>query len=329
MSTILTSDKLIRSIKRRGFIPNDQVTFTDEDFLEMATEEITIGLMEQIIEARGDYLVYQVDVPIVAGVTKYDIPARAHGNKLREASINDINNRDRVMYDLFQVAVEDLADINNYYNYNAKTVFYLENNKVVLNPDLVNTGAYVLRMFFYMRPNKLVVNNRAGIIQSITDAVEIVNGVEIPVKQLSFSSLPKHFNTSIKYDITANFSPNKILNFSLSPVSINLTLKTISFRSSDFVSEPIGVGNYVTQEEETIVPNIPTEYHPVVAQRTVRACMEAMNDDAGFAKATAKLQEMENQVMGIVRNRVEGAPRKIKNRGGSLRNGINKTFKKW
>lgn len=328
MSNILTSDKLIKSIKRRGFVPNDQVTFTDEDFLEMATEEITIGLMEQIIAARGDYLVYHVDVPVQDGVYKYDIPSRAHGNKLRDASLNDVNSPDDVLYDLTQVAVEDLSDIENYYTYNARTCFYLENNKLILNKDLVKGGTYLLRMYFYMRPNKLVVNNRAAIVQSISDDVEVIGSENVPVKKLSFSSLPKHFSSAIEYDITSHKSPNKILDFSLVPVSINLTTKTIAFKADD-LTEEIFIGDYITQAEETIVPNIPTEYHPVVAQRTVRACMEALNDDAGFTKASAKLTEMEKDVMKIVVNRVEGSPKKIKNRRGTLRNGINKTFTKW
>ena len=156
MSSILTSSKLVKSIKRRGFLPNDQVTFTDEDFLEMATEEITIGLMEQIIDARGDFLVYHIDIPIQQGITKYPLPSRAHGDKLREASINDINTPDKVVYDLFQVQIEDLVEVRNYYSYNARTIFYLENNNIVLTGDMVKSGTYNLRMYFYMRPNKLV-----------------------------------------------------------------------------------------------------------------------------------------------------------------------------
>jgi hypothetical protein len=328
MSSILTSDKLIRSIKRRGFLPNDQVTFTDEDFLEMATEEITIGLMEQIIIARGEYLVYHIDVPIVDGVNRYDIPTRAHGVKLRDACINDIRDPETVLYDLFQASIEDLADIENYYAYNTRTVFYVENNQIVLSKDIVKGNTFNLRMYFYMRPNKLVVNNRAGIVQSITDGTEIIGSETVATKTLSFMTIPKHFSTAIEYDITTHKSPNKILSFSLVPVSVNLTLKTVTFKASD-LDPSIQVGNYVTQAEETIVPNLPTEYHPVVAQRTVRACMEAMNDDAGFAKASAKLAEMEQQVLKIVTNRVEGAPKKIKNRGGTLRAGLNKTYKRW
>jgi hypothetical protein len=327
LSTILKTDKLIQSIKRRSFIPNDQATFSNDDFLEMATEEITLGLMEQIITSRGNYLVYHVDIPLVEGQTAYTIPSRAHGNKLREASINDKQKPEEVVYDLVQIDFEDVADLDKYYSANTQKTFYLKNDKVIISEDIIN-DSYNLRMYFYMRPNKLVTLDRAATISSIVDSTEIIDSVSTPVKVISFTSIPKHFSSSLQYDIVTHESPNKILNFSLSPVAINLTLKTLTIKTSD-LKEDIAVGNFVTQAEESIVPNIPTEYHPIVAQRTARACLEAMNDDAGFAKATRKLEEMEKAILNIVTNRVEGSPKKIKQRNGTLLNGINKTTQKW
>lgn len=325
MSTILTSKDLIRSIKRRAFIPKDQSTFTDADFLEIATEEITLGLMEQILEARGNYLVYHIDVPLVADQFEYEIPSRAHGSKLRDASINDASDVDNVLWDLKQVDVEDLSYLNE--GSYSGTHFYIENDKVILSESIVADNRNI-RMYFYMRPNKLVVNERGGVIASIADGVEVVGAENVNVKIFSFTTLPTHFTTAIDYDITSHVSPNKIVLFSLEPVTINTTLKTVSFRASD-ITETVAVGDYLTQAEETIVPNLPTEFHPIVAQRAARACLEAMNDDTGFAKASAKLKEMEESVLKIITNRVEGSPKKIKNRDGTLRQGINKTFRKW
>ena len=48
MSSVLKTSDLIRSIKRRAMIPSSQETFTDEDFLEMATEEVNLGLVPLI-----------------------------------------------------------------------------------------------------------------------------------------------------------------------------------------------------------------------------------------------------------------------------------------
>jgi hypothetical protein len=326
MSSILDSTKLIASIRRRAFIPRDQNTFTDDDFLEMASEEITIGLMEQIIEARGDYLVYFVDIPLVEGQNKYDIPYRAHGSKLRAASINDANDIEKVVYDLKQVAIEDIPDLD-FNSPFAQTLFYLENNKVVLSSDVISID-YNIRMYFYMRPSKLVQNKRGGTIESITDAVEVVDSENVDVKVLSFTTLPTHFSSALLYDICGSNSPNKIKAWDLTCVSVNNTLKTVSILASEW-DDDIVVGDYLTKAEETIVPNLPTVYHPIVAQRTARACLESLNDDAGYAKATAKLNEMEKSVLKIVTNRVEGSPKKIKNRGGTLRSSVNKNARRW
>lgn len=325
MSSILTSRDLIKSIQRRGFIPRDQATFTDEDFLAMATEEVNIGLMDQIIEARGDYLVYHVDFPLSSETSEFSIPSRAHGNKLRDAAIVDSNGN--VVSELTQLSVEDLADQDNYYGSATPSYFYVQNDSLILGQELTSHQGNSLRMYFYMRPNKLVLNDRAAIVSSIADATEDINGIPTAVKVLSFATLPKHFTSELLYDSTKAISPNKILKWDLSPVTVNLTFKTISFLPESVVG--IALGDYITKSEETIVPNVPTEYHPVIAQRVAVACMEAMGDEQNKQSAERKLAQMEKAVLKMVTNRVEGAPRKIKNRHGALMSGVNKIFRRW
>jgi hypothetical protein len=92
MSSILKTDALIKSIKRRGFLPRSQETFLDEDFLEMATEEINLGLVPLIQRMHEEHLIYSVDIDLESGVIRYPIPARAHGNKLRDVYLVDENN---------------------------------------------------------------------------------------------------------------------------------------------------------------------------------------------------------------------------------------------
>jgi len=305
MSSILNSANLIRSIRRRGFIPRDQSTFSDEDFLEMATEEINIGLMEQIIEARGDYLVVFKDVPIIGTITEYSIPSRAHGNKLRAVCIVDSSGK--LVNELTQIQLDQPADTGTVNS------FFMRNNKVVLNQASSHNGEYI-RMSFYIRPNKLVVTNRAATIATIGDgvAVDLVTATKI----LSFATLPTHFTSSIKYDITGAESPNKIMHYGLTANSINLLTKTISFIATDVPD--MSAGDFITLAEETIVPNVPTEYHPVIAQRVAVACLEAMGDEQNKVSAERKLLQMEKSVLKIVTNRVEGSPKKIRQRNGTL-----------
>lgn len=302
MSSILNNTKLVSSIKRRAFIPNDQVTFSTDDLLEMATEEINIGLMEQIIEARGDYLVEYVDVALALGQTEYSIPSRAHGDKLRAVTIVDSDGE--VIYDNLQQITMDVP-----LELRTANTFLMRNNKVVLNEHLLSSEDYYLRMYFYIRPNKLVQTSRGGVITSITD-----NGDD--TTSVSFTTFPSHFTSLLTYDVVSNKSPNKIVKFDLTPTAVNSTTKTITFSSDDL--EDVEVGHYLMQAEETIVPNVPTEYHPVIAQRVAVACLEAMGDEANKQSAERKLAQMEKSVLKIVTNRVEGQPKKIRNTTGPL-----------
>jgi hypothetical protein len=110
MSSILKSSGLIRSIKRRAFIPSSQETFTDEDFLEMATEEINLGLVTLIQRMHEEHLVYYVDIEVIAGEKRYPIPARAHGNKLRDVALVDENSN------IFEMHRYSLNEISMFFN---------------------------------------------------------------------------------------------------------------------------------------------------------------------------------------------------------------------
>lgn len=402
MSNILTSNALIKSIKRRAFLPESQNTFSPEDFLEMATEEINIGLMEKIIDVRGDYLVYYIDVPLQTGVYSYPIPSRAHGNKLRDVAIVDSNKQ--TVFELSQIELDEISDYSDSfsYAYNNFSVFYLENDSVVFPKQAPTaTGNYV-RMHFYMRPNSLVAETRAGTINSVTESTEVdnitprsgaisnisvanptvitsnnhnlsngdkvsitgsnstpsIDGIHtisvidnntfsinvnvtvlgsigswtkiVDVYVLNFSKIPEHFVTSFKYDIVQAESPNKIQTYDLVSNVINGTVHTISFPKSQFSSYKPLNGDYVTKATETIVPNMPLELHPIIAQRVAVACLEAMGDEQNKQSAERKLKSMEDAAMSIISNRVEGAPKKIKQRFGTIRDSlIKKIYRRW
>lgn len=393
MSSILTSDKLINTVKRRGFVPNSQETFTSEDLLEMATEEINLGMMALIRSVQEEYLVYSKDIQLVEGTSAYDIPYRAHGNMLRDVSIVDSDGK--TVYELHRVSLDELVDFEGAYSYRNRNCFYVKNNKIVLADEAISPG-YMIRMYYYLRPNKLVVNNRAGIISTITDVTEIdninmlsgsitnisvanptvvtsanhglvtgdkiivassnstpsIDGTRtvtvltastftvdvnvtslgsagswdkaVDVKEIAFTEMPDHFSSSLEYDLVQARSPNKIIDYDLTPNSINTTTGVIRFITS--TSPDFEVNDYITQAEETIVPNIPTELHPVLAQKIIVACLEAMGDEQGKQSAERKLQQMEKDTLKIIGNRVEGAPKKIKARHSPLVQSVERKY---
>lgn len=387
MSSILKSGALIRSITRRAFIPTSQETFVDTDFLEMATEEINLRIVPMIQRMHEEHLITFVEVPIKEGQRRYPIPARAHGNKLRDVALVDENDN---LFEMHRYSLSEVSDFSTTTSYINARGFYLENNDVVLS-NFETLQGQKLRMYFYMRPNMLVTEDRGASIEQITEAYEVdqitpksgaifaistgsqitstahglstgqviqisgsnstpsIDGsktitvidantfsIEDTVsvagttgswslsrlcKRLTLDSVPEHFNNAVKFDFVQNYSPNKIIHYDVVVNSLNTNVNEISFSSADVPN--IEIGSYITSSEETVVPNIPTELHPILAQRVAVACLEAMGDEQNKASAERTLAKMEMDAGTFLDNRVEGASQKIKSRHSPLVNTLN------
>lgn len=303
---VLTSSELIRSIKRRAMLPSDQNTFTDEDFLEMLNEEIQYFGVPHLLRTHEEYLLTSQDFPIEEGKNKYEIPYRALGNKLRDVSYVSDNQ----IFELSRISIEDLPDYNNYGTSRYSQAFYVENNKIALLGE-VPVNDVEIRMHFYLRPNSFVLENKAGKIQDIDTTTGVVTLETFPD---AFSSVPV-------MDFVKHKSPNTILDYDIQPTAVNSTTRTVTFTPTDLPDDLL-VGDYLNAAQETIVAQLPVELHAILAQRVAVAALEALGDTEGAQVAQKKLEMMEKSSNDIIDNRVEGAPEKITNRHGTLREAI-------
>lgn len=309
-SNVLTSNQLIKSIIRRAMIPNDQNTFTDEDFLEMINEEMGYFAVPHLLQNHEEYLVNQIDFSTVDEdgnvLTEYEIPSRAVGNKLRDVSYIDTTGN---VYELHRISLEDLSDYNNDFVNDYPQLFYVQNNKIKLVDGSPNVNE-TIRMHFYLKPNKLVTEDRITQITSI----DRNSGL------LTFQDTPDNLIGANRIDFIQKSSPNNILSFDIEidPVSLDSITNSLTV-SADSIPRELQVGDYVALAGETIVPQLPTELHPILAQRVAVQALEAMGDSQGYQIAEKRLMQMEEAVLTIIDNRVEGAPEKVNNRHGTLR----------
>lgn len=316
MTDIYTSEKLIESVKRRALVPNDQLTFTDEDFLEMANEEIKYFALPRLLQSDEEYLVYSIDVALEEGKQKYEIPSRAVGNKLRDVAIVDKNDSGDVrIFELSRIRLDELSDYNNSYFGDYSSVFYVENNSVVLLNDFPVTDAYV-RMHFYLKPNDLVLSKNVG---KIT-AIDTNSGL------ITLDNFPSNFSNLPDFDFIMAKSPNKTLAYDLTPSSINANTKSVTFTAST-LPDNLKVGDYLSVSGETNVIQMPSEMHPIVAQRVAVAALEALGDTEALNTAMRRLQMMEKASNDLIDNRVEGAPLKIKPRHGTLNEALSSGYR--
>jgi len=307
MSRRMTSDDLVRAVRSRGMIPSDTSTYTDEAIINILNEEIDVGLLDSIMSVSEEYLVYSEDIAVIPGQKAYKIPYRAVGNKLRDVFIVDSSTS---LYECTRISIEEIAQYSgNTSSFSGRLFgFYVQNDSIIF-PNASIDSYTTIRMYFYLRPNKLVLEEQCC---QIT-AIDTLTGI------ISVSTIDSEFSSLPNVDFICNKSPNKIISYDVPIMSISASTnpKTITLDPSN-IPAGLAVGDWISQQEETPIPNVPTEWHPVLAQRAVVYIMEAIGDTEGLTNSLKKLAQMEKSVMKMTDNRVEGAPQKIKNRNGLL-----------
>lgn len=307
MSRVLTTDGLVRSVRTRGSIPSDTAAYTDEVIIDILNEEIDVGLLTKLMDVAEEHLVVYDELDIVPGQREFKVPYRAVGNKLRDVFLMDSAGN---FTECTRISLEDQSEHSRYStsSYNRLAQFFIMNDKIIFASTSLPNFSKV-RMYYYMRPNKLVSDSEACQITSI----DRVGGV------VAVSNLPSTFSSLPQIDFIANKTPNKIISFDnvITGVSINTNPATFTL-NPNLIPEELAVGDWIARAEETPIPNIPTEWQPVLAQRAVVFLMESMGDTEGLQNAQRKLAMMENNVQVITNDRAEGSPQKIRNRNGLL-----------
>ncbi len=309
MSSYMTSDQLIESVKRRAAIPTNQSTFKTEDFLAFADEEMNLGVVPSVLRMHEDYYLWTDELDLVSGQTRYAIPYRAIGNKLREVAFKDSNGN---VFEMTRIGIGDLPYYGTSATSNNVYVYYIANNDIVLVPPNItlNSGTKLM-VSYYIRPNSLVLLNEVAVISAIDRNTGVIQ----------VSNLPEAFSINSLVDLVKVKSPHKIIDFDIQPMAINSTSKTITLSTTDIPSG-LEVGDHVCLATQTAIPQIPSDLHVVLAHRVATRCLEAQGDQEGLQAANTKLAELEQQTMTLIDNRVEDAPRKVVNRHSTLRSGL-------
>ncbi len=172
-----TTNDLIEMVSRKIALPIYQATFSKDDIINFLNEEMMVSQVPAILQYHEEYFVYKKRVPLKSNNTRYSIPDRAIGMRLRDIKYVDTNNN---YFDLTQIAADDKAFFQRSIGSNdAIHKFYIEGNDIVLTPTTITSPSGSLEMFFYIRPNQLTVNSRAAICSSLQKVITILNNATI------------------------------------------------------------------------------------------------------------------------------------------------------
>lgn len=393
-----TSNTLIDAVKRKMAMPISQVTFSDQDILAFADEEMFLAQVPSILQYHEEYFVYEQLVPMVPKQSKYAIPPRAIGMKIRDLFYRDLAGQ---LVQMSRINPDD----RSFFEVNSNTTpipihYYVQNNQIVITPAVTQNATGNLVFTYYMRPNSLVTDDQAAVCEHFSKDITIVDNSSIiqtelnrtvikvgdyslsagidfivgssnsetannlssaislldPVsiqttivgnaisvfyvdRTMSISSnttsaitvqstitihipdsatMPENIISAGIVDILQTESGHSTLNFDVKIQPDAISNTSLTFNEEDIPSNFV-VGDYICAQYECIIPQVPTDVHNLLAERTCARILESLGDKDGLQAANAKISELEQRQATIIDSRVEGSPLKVLNRSGLLR----------
>lgn len=296
-----TADELINSVKIRAAIPTSQQTFTNDDFLQLADEELDTKIIPMMFGLRQEYYVTFQDYPLVQGQLRYEMPERAIGNNLRDLvfsnSVPITDNSTLISVD--RIEPDQLWARNvDAISYDMK--FYLQDNFVYLIKS-PNGNVGTLRMVYHERPNRLTVVSNCSRITTCGATVQTVD------------SIPSDWVAGTKLDLIKGKAPYRPKQRELEISSIDRDLSTITLTTDISDDDDLSCSDldYLCPTGFTCIPRLPVEVSPYLAQLVAVKCLESLRDQAGAQLAQAKASELQESLKSVLSPRVRGEARKI------------------
>lgn len=295
---MLTSTQLVESIKRKANIPDAAGNFTNDKILQIASEELKLGLASMLM--KNGYLILDVDVPLEVDRVHYRVHPRAIGSKLKDVKlVRRIGN---------PLPLNKIP-ISQKYNFELRDdEFIVDANSIVLStaPDLQEYSH--LRQTIYVSPANLVQKERVTEIIGVTHSVGFYT--------ITVQELPFNITTESKFDIYLLDNPHNVINIDVPILSINRTTKAITILDTDVSSSP--ERGYLALTNESHIPQVPAEFHYILAQMAAVAILTPQGDFDMLNGVKSKLNKMLKDAGLITSERVTDAPTKVVNRFGLI-----------
>lgn len=282
VNTYTTSD-LVELIKVLGHVPEANSTFTVPNLLMIADLEMRTAISRQLKESNEGYfqttVEYDQDSSGEYPVPSDSIASTTYALQIRNGqSIWPVSRQE-----VAEMTTTDYPSVGNW-------SYFIRTNTINLLP--VDFDG-VLLVTYERRPSKLVAPSACGLVSAVSGQVVTV------------SSIPSSW--IVGYDVDLQQSQPQFDVFGTREITaingIDITL--------DGDITDLSVGDYLCLEGQTCVPQIPVEFHQLLAQRVVCKIYELQGYFDKLAASEKKLKTMEDDLTSIITPRTQSAPKVV------------------
>lgn len=282
VNTYTTSD-LITLVKLLGHVPQSQSTFTPTDILTLADFELRTAIAAQLKQVDEGY--WQVATEYDQDSSgQYSMPGDAVASSTYVLQIRN----GQAIWPVSRQAVSEQTTTD--YPSVANYAFFIRSNTINVLPAAFDG---VLRITYERRPSKLVTVTSCAQVSSIVGQV------------ITVSSVPSGWVIDDDLDLQAAQPQFDILG--------SVTISNISGTDITVTGDisTLSVGDFLCLSGQTCVPQIPVEFHQLLAQRVVCKIYELQGYMDKLKAAKSILGEMETALTALITPRTQAAPKVI------------------
>ncbi len=289
-----TTQDLIDRIKLKAHVPVGSQTFSPENLINLANDELQTMIISQILSTRGGYYLAYRDYEVVESGL-YNIPPDCISAALENVEL--IQGTTIIPVNLLQEAEQFSTISPTTTSYG----FFMKGNKVQILPT-PNVGQ--ARLWYAKRPGSLVLPAQCA---EVLDFVILTDPMTFePIgMDITVASIPEGMNIGDTIDVCGDQPPFNVLG---EPLITNIVTNVITI---DEVVEDIAVGDWLAINDQTCIPAIPVEFRPLLEQRTVAKMYEIDNKMEKYKMAMECLKELEMALFKLITPRVKSKTKVI------------------
>ncbi len=299
------TESLISAVKRKTQLPaNSEPTFSDQDIIDFANEELASGVVPQLLSVRENYFAITKQVTLTLGKSQYEIPSRAIGQQIIDVWFYGTDGTRRVLT-MIDYSQAPLYFYQNNLNGNPQA-FSIIGNNIEVYPTPATTSGY-LQITYSVAPGLLVLSTECA---QVTAIDSVTGSITISPTPASLG-----FTAGVSVDFIrgrSGFNPLSIEVPIISATTNDIVVDT------DLINPLLIVGDWVAVTNESPFPQIPAELHPILLQRTEVKLLEAMADPR-LQTSQAKLEEIEKKAYTMLADRAKDHAFKVMNPWSPMR----------
>ena len=293
------------TIPSHGFVNGNKLMFSSTGTLPTG---ITTGVLYYVVNSAIN--TFQISISI--GGSAVSITGFGSG----------MHTVTRLKYLEFSVAPENI-------DFSTDTITITNNDfanddRILISSTDILPTPLVSNTFYYVVGRTIntiqLSNSVGGSAINITYVGTGLHTVSSDITMLTFDNVPSNIANDTLIDFLQTSSGHRTYSYDVEIPSNGVSSMTISLATSDIPDNFI-IGDYICTANECIIPQIPSDLHNGLAERTCARILAALGDVQGAQSIQEKIQEIDSRQGTLLDNRAEGSPQKVTARHSLLRYG--------